>query len=75
MSGTGTLSHQGTLGQNISFQYSRVPKILTMTKVNIANVKVMAMLPVMLAPPGNMGTSPIRLLTNIKKNAVSRYGV
>ena len=53
MSGMGTLSHQGTLGQNISFQYSWVPKILTMTKVNIASVKVMAILPVMLAPPGN----------------------
>jgi hypothetical protein len=56
----------------MSFQYVRVPNILTARKVQTASTMVMAILPVTLAPPGNTGISPMRLLMKIKKNAVSR---
>ena len=72
--GTGHLSHVGTLGQKISSQYSLLPNKLMAKKVNMAKTNVMAILPVRLAPPGNIGTSPNKLLRKIKKNAVSKYG-
>lgn len=72
--GTGHLSHVGTGGQSISIQYSLLPKMLTRSKVQRAKTKVMLMLPVMLAPPGNIGSSPNKFVMNIKKNAVSRKG-
>ena len=70
--GIGTFNHVGTSGQKISFQYAFVPYTLVMMNVHKASTKVMAMLPVTLAPPGKIGISPIRLFTRMKKNAVSR---
>ena len=72
MMGIGTFNHIGTSGQKISLKYSFVPVIFTMRKVQTANTKVMAILPVTLAPPGNNGISPNRLLVKIKKNTVRR---
>ena len=72
MIGTGTFNHAGTSGQNISFQYSLVPNTLTITNVNNARTHVTAILPVTLAPPGNTGINPSRLLKMIKKKAVSK---
>ena len=43
-----------------------------MKKVMIASTAVTVMLPVRLAPPGKIGIKPIRLLTRMKKNKVSR---
>ena len=70
--GTGALSHQGTSGQNMSFQYSLFPNMLTISMVHKARNKVMAMFPVRLAPPGNMGIRPMMLEMNIKKKTVNR---
>ena len=70
--GTGHLSQVGTSGQKISFQYSRVPNTLVMMNVAMANSRVIAMLPVTFAPPGKIGTNPIRLFIRMKKNTVSR---
>ena len=70
--GTGTFNHTGTSGQKISFQYSFVPKLLTTIKVQTAKTQVMAMFPVTLAPPGNIGIIPNKLLKKIKKKTVSR---
>ena len=72
--GTGHLSHTGTSGQKISFQYSRVPNRFTATNVHNANTIVIAILPVTLAPPGKIGISPMMLLMKMKKKTVSRYG-
>jgi len=70
--GIGTFSHNGTSGQKISLKYSFVPVIFTMRNVQTANTKVIAMLPVTLAPPGKSGINPNRLLMKMKKNTVSR---
>ena len=70
--GTGTLSHHGTSAKKISFQYSRVPNRFTARNVHSASTSVTAMLPDTFAPPGKNGISPIRLLTKMKKNTVSR---
>lgn len=61
-----------TVGQRISFQYSLLPKRLTMSIVQIARKNVMLILPVILAPPGKIGISPKRFVMKIKKKAVSR---
>ena len=67
MSGkTGVFRKTGTSGQKISFQYSLLPKKLVATNVSIASTNVTAILPVTLAPPGNSGISPNRLLKKIK---------
>ena len=74
MRGTGNFKAIGTSGQNISFQYSLLPKIL------ITNIEVMAknivilMLPVTFAPPGNTGISPTRLQVKIKKEHRKQEG-
>ena len=70
--GTGTLSQAGTGGQNISFQYSRLPEKFTTSIVVTARKNVMLMLPVTFAPPGNMGISPRRFVVKMKKKAVRR---
>ena len=70
--GTGAFNQVGTSGQNISFQYSFVPKILVNKNVITASTSVMAILPVTFAPPGKIGINPIRLFTSTKKNAVSK---
>ena len=70
--GTGTFNHVGTSGQKISFQYSRLPNRLMAKRVQKAKKNVMVILPVTLAPPGKMGSSPKRLLKNIKKKHVIR---
>ena len=56
--GIGHFSHVGTLGQNMSSQYSLLPKMLMARNVNSASTSVTARLPVRLAPPGNIGTKP-----------------
>ena len=71
--GIGTFNHAGTSGQNISFQYSLVPKILVRKNVISANTNVIAIFPVKFAPPGNIGIIPNKLFRNIKKNAVNKY--
>ena len=68
----GIFSHKGTLGQRISFQYSLLPNRFTKSIVPIAKNKVMLILPVTLAPPGNMGIRPNKLLVKMKKNTVSK---
>ena len=73
MSGIGHFNQVGTSGHNISFQYSFVPKMLVKRKVIKAKTNVIAILPVKLAPPGNIGIIPNTLLRNIKKNAVNKY--
>ena len=70
--GIGTFNHQGTSGQNISFQYVFVPNKFTATNVKSASTIVIAIFPVTLAPPGKKGINPIRLLMKMKKNAVSK---
>ena len=68
----GILSHKGTFGQRISFQYSLLPKRFTISIVPTAKNNVMLILPVTLAPPGNIGISPRRLFVKMKKNTVRR---
>ena len=41
----------------------------------VASVKVTAILPVRLKPPGKKGIIPNRLLINIKKNMVNSKGI
>lgn len=69
---TGVFKKTGTSGQKISFQYSLFPEKLVIKKVMIAKTKVTAMLPVMFAPPGNIGINPNKLLKKMKKKTVSR---
>ena len=64
--GIGTLSHQGTSGQNISLKYSLVPLKFTIKNVQAASTNVIAIFPVTFAPPGKMGTNPSKLLMKIK---------
>ena len=70
--GTGHFKKTGTFGQKISFQYSLLPNRLIAIIVHTAKNKVILILPVTLAPPGNIGIKPIRLHVRIKKNTVSR---
>ena len=72
MIGIGTFNQAGTSGQNISFQYSLVPNIFVNKNVITANTNVIAIFPVKLAPPGNIGMIPNKLFKNIKKNSVSK---
>jgi hypothetical protein len=74
--GTGNFNHHGTPGVlNICTQYPLLVLIVVITKVKIAHTIVTAMLPVTLAPPGNMGTSPSVLFIQIKKNTVNKNGM
>ena len=70
--GTGTLSHVGTSGQNISFQYSRVPVTLVIINVHKAKNNVIVILPVTFPPPGGKGITPNKLEIKIKKKQVRR---
>ena len=72
--GTGHFSHVGTGGHNVSFQYSLLPNRFTSKSVNIANINVMFILPVIFAPPGKIGNKPNKLVMNIKKKAVNKNG-
>ena len=72
--GTGHLSQVGTGGHKVSFQYSLLPNRFTSKSVNIANINVMFILPVIFAPPGNIGNKPNKLVMNIKKKAVNKNG-
>ena len=70
--GTGHFIHTGTSGQTISFQYSLLPEKLVIRNVRNASTKVMVILPVTLAPPGKIGSNPMRFVTRIKKKTVSK---
>ena len=72
--GTGNFKATGTSGQNTSFQYSLLPKMLITNIAVTAKNMVMLMLPVTFAPPGNTGTSPIMLQVKMKKNTVNKKG-
>ena len=72
ISGTGNFKNRGTSGQNISFQYSLLPKRLIAIIVQTAKNNVTLILPVTLAPPGKKGTNPIKLQVKMKKKTVNK---
>ena len=67
-------NQKGTPGvANTCFQYALFPLNWVIRNVQVANKKVIAMFPVTFAPKGGgNGIRPIKLLINMKKNAVSR---
>lgn len=58
MIGNGNFNHNGTSGQNISFQYSFVPRTFTTINVHKARTIVTAILPVKLAATGENYDQP-----------------
>lgn len=70
ISGTGHFKNNGTLGQNTSFQYSRLPNKLTAKNVQQAKNSVMLMFPVTLAPPGKNGIRPSTLTVKMKRTTL-----
>jgi len=67
------LTRTGTPGiQNICFQYALFALTCTIKNVSNESVKVNAILPDRLEPPGKKGIKPIKLLIQIKKNSVSK---
>ena len=70
--GTGIFSQVGTWGLTIPSQYFFVVEIIMVKKVNRAKTIVMAIFPVMFAPPGKKGIKPNKLHKNMNKKTDKR---